>query len=350
MIPDPKSEPATQPQTTAANAKNIAIFAGLIGIVAILLAGACTLSWCWKHRDTRETRKAARKAAAAAARGAKPEAVIATLQKLLDEKTRHIWFLPTNEAEQSKWKFWNLRWGDQPSVTVDYVGQLTEDQFLRFAGDGGKVPANVKVLKELLAFSANLLKNPELTQSAKATLTERRLDGFFLANDFDGAIALLEKDTLPNRSPAWQKATAAKLRFHKAEQAQNWAEANTQMLAFIDFMLSEEQKDFEDCDPTTGIVYSREWVVARNYLRCANCSKQLKDTAKSNAYHDLAGKFFKAAVEKAKDDEAALKVLEEEMKSNGIEFVPPAKTVAAKPAEAKPAEAKSEAKKPDAAK
>ena len=346
----------------AANVKNIALFGGFVLVVVLLLAGACTLSWCWKNRDTNETRRSARKAASVAVRDAKPEAVLPTLERLLNEKSRHIWFEPKDEKEQSKWKFWNLRWGDLPSVTVDYVAQLTEDQFLRFAGDGKSIPANVGVLKSLLDFSGKLIQNPELSKSAQASLTERRLDGFFLANDFAGAIALLEKGALPNRTPTWQKATAAKLRSHKAMEEKNWKEACTQMLVFIEFMLSEEQKDFEDCDPTTGIVYSREWVVARNYLRCANFMKDVKDDAKSQEYRGLADKYFKAAVEKAKDDADALKSLEEEMKANGFTFVAPVKeekkpAEAAKP-EAKPAEAAkpaaetkpADAQKPDAAK
>ena len=313
-------------------------------VAAVMVIAACTLSWCWKNRDTNETRKAARKAASQAVRAASAETVLPTLQKLVTEKSRHIWFEPKDEKKQSKWKFWNLRWGNRSSVTADYVGQLTEDQFIRFAGDGGKTPANVKVLKELLAFSAELLKNPEFSKNAAQSLSERRLDGFFLANDFDGAINLLEKEGLPNRTPAWAKATAAKLRAHKAMEAKNWPEACTQMLVFIDFMLSDEQKEFEDCDPTTGIVYSRDWVVARNYLRCAQFMKDANNAAKSQEYRDLAGKYFKTALEKAQDDESSLKVLVQEMKDSNfpVELKKPEgkKTSEAQPAAEKPVETK----------
>ena len=308
----------------------IAISSVFAGVVILLLAASCTLSWCWKNRDTNETKRAARKAASLQLREAKPEQVLVTLKRLVDEKSRHIWYLPAEERKQSKWKFWNIRWGDLPRVSVDYVGQLTEDQFIRFSGDGAQTPANVPLLKDLLAFSADLLKNPELSKSAAQALSERRLDGFFLSNDFAGAIALLEKEGLPNRTPAWAKATAAKLRAHKAMEAKDWQEACTQMLAFIDFMLSDEQKDFEDCDPTTGIVYSRDWVVARNYLRCSAFMKSAGDAAKSAAYRDLAGTFFKTALEKAKEDESSLKVLVQEMKDADFPVAP----------EAKPAETK----------
>ena len=61
--------------------------------------------------------------------------------------------------------------------------------------------------------------------------------------------------------------------------AKDHKEAIKQLQGFIDFMLSDEQKDFEDCDPTSGIFYSREWVVARNYMRCFNMATEMKDAA-----------------------------------------------------------------------
>ena len=90
-------------------------------------------------------------------------------------------------------------------------------------------------------------------------------------------------------------------------EAKDWQEACTQMLAFIDFMLSDEQKDFEDCDPTTGIIYSREWVVGKNYLRCRDLARDLKDAT-------LEADYFK----KAKDDPKALPELKKEAQAVGL--------------------------------
>ncbi len=342
--------------TSGSTFPKIVSFVGFCFVVLVILVSACTLSWCWKNRDTKETRKAARKAAAKLVREATPEGVLPALTKLVTEKSRHIWFEPKDETLQSKWKFWTLRWGDLTAVPIDYVGQLTEDQFIRFAGNGKDVPANTKVLKDLLAFSETLLKNPDLTKNAAQGLSERRLDGYFLANDFDGAIKLLETEGLPNRTKTWQQATASKLRAHKAMEAKDWTGATTNMLAFIAFMLSDEQKDFEDCDPTTGIVYSRDWVVALNYERCSKFMKDANDAAKSKEYHDLAGKYYTMALDKAKGDESSLKALVEEMKAAGfpvdpkiLEKKPAEKPVEAKPAEPKPVEAKP-AEKPAEAK
>ena len=123
---------------------------------------------------------------------------------------------------------------------------------------------------------------------------------------------------MPSRSPAWCKGTAAKLRAHKAMEAGDKKEAVKQLLVFGEFMLSDEQKDFEDCDPTTGIVYSRDWVVARNYLRCSKMSREVGDTANADKYLVEAKKFFATAHEKAKDDQKSLDSLRAEMKEGGF--------------------------------
>ena len=232
-----------------------------------------------------------RREISAAVRARTPEQIIPFLNRLVDCP----WFRP-----------------------ADLIGQLVEDQFIRFAGDGGARPADVARLKDLLAFSQKLLDAKMLSEAAENSLRERRLDGFFLSNDFDGAIACLEREGVPSRSPAWCKGTAAKLRAHKAMEAGDKKEAVKQLLVFGDFMLSEEQKDFEDCDPTTGIVYSRAWVVARNYMRCSRMSREIGDAANADAYLAKAKTYFAMAHDKAKDDRKSLESLRDEMKENGL--------------------------------
>ena len=304
-------------------------------LVAVLAALAIIVACAWNCRDTPESRRAARKEASKALRACPPEQVLPFLEKLVSEKSFHTWFTTCEKGESSPWCFWTLRCGSLTAVPYDYIGQLTEDQFIRFAGDGGAKPADVARLKELLAFSDKLLKMSVLTTPAANALKERRLDGYFLSGDFDGAITYLETEGVPSRSPAWCKGTAAKLRAHKAMEAGDKKEAVKQLLVFGEFMLSDEQKDFEDCDPTTGIVYSRDWVVARNYMRCANMSRELGDAANADKYFAEAKKYFATAHDKAKDDQKSLETLRDEMKAAGLE--PPA--LPAKPAAPAPAPA-----------
>ena len=200
--------------------------------------------------------------------------------------------------------------------SADLIAQLVENQIIRFAGNGNETQTDVQRLKDLISFAETLL--PRCSEDGANSLIERRLDAYFLVGDYDSAITLLESGKLKTRSPGWCAGTAAKLRAHKAMAAKNNKDAIVHLLAFIKFMLSDEQKDFEDCDPTTGIFYSREWVVARNYMRCANMAAEMKDDTKAAEYKELAKKNFTIALKKAKDDTKSLPVLKEEAKSVGL--------------------------------
>ena len=237
---------------------------------------------------------------------AQPDAVLPYLQNLADTLTLRMVF---------DGQMVSLPKGTVTAISADLVGQLAEDAFIRLAGPSAPSAENMKHLNALLDFTAKLL--PRLSEGAQQSLLDRRLDGFFLTGNYDGAIALLDKG-LPSHTPGWCKGTAAKLRYHRLLEVGKREEALQQLLVFINFMLSDEQKDFEDCDPTTGIFYSREWVVARNYMRCFNMATEMKDAAKAAEDKELAKKNFAIALQKAKDDTKSLPVLKEEAKSVGL--------------------------------
>ena len=291
------------------------LIAAVVVLVVIVLAAVGVVKWCWENRDTTESRREARKAVSKELRETPPEEVLAKLEKLASEKSLHVWFEKDAEGKECPCRFWTLRMASQTRVPYDYIGQLTENQIIRFAGNDKEKP-NAQRIKELLAFSEKLL--PLCTKDGAASLTERRLDAFFLVGDYDSAITLLESGKITTRTPLWCKGTAAKLRAHKAMDAKEYKEAIKQLQVFGEFMLSDEQKDFEDCDPTTGIFYSREWVVARNYMRCFNMATEMKDAAKAAEFKELAKKNFAIALQKAKDDQKSLPILKEEAKSVGL--------------------------------
>lgn len=237
---------------------------------------------------------------------ARPAEVLPYLQVLADTLTLRMVF---------DGQMVSLPKGTVTSISADLVGQLAEDALIRLGGPATPSPEGVKRLKDLLDFTGKLL--PRLSESAQETMQDRRLDGFFLAGDYDGALALLDKG-LPSHSPGWCKGTAAKLRYHRMLDAGKREEALKQLLIFIDFMRSDEQKDFEDCDPTTGVVYSREWVIGRNYLRCLELARALGDAARANEYAKKAKDYFATALEKAKNDPKALAELKKEAKAVGL--------------------------------
>ncbi len=257
----------------------------------------------------RRCRQFVRKAAVKTFRAicpAQADAVLPYLQNLADTLTLRMQF---------DGQLVSLPKGHVTALPVDLVGQLAEDAFIRLAGASAPSPANVKRLNELLAFTDKLM--PRLSEGAQQSLLDRRLDGFFLTGNYDGAIALLDKG-LPSHTPGWCKGTAAKLRYHRLEAAGQKDAALKQLLIFIDFMLSDEQKDFEDCDPTTGIIYSREWVVGKNYLRCRDLARDLKDSALEAEYFKKAKELYAVALQKAKDDAKALAELKKEAQAVGL--------------------------------
>ena len=257
----------------------------------------------------RRCRQFARKATVKTFRAlcpAQADAVLPYLQDLADTLTLRLQF---------DGQLVSLPKGAVTALPVDLVGQLTEDAVIRLAGPGAPSPENVKHLKALLDFSEKLL--PRLSEGAQQSLLDRRLDGFFLTGNYDGAIALLDKG-LPSHTPGWCKGTAAKLRYHQFLANGKKDEALRQLLVFIDFMLSDEQKDFEDCDPTTGIIYSREWVVGKNYIRCWEIARDLKDAAREAEFLKKAKECYATALHKAKDDPKALAELKKEAQAVGL--------------------------------
>ena len=188
-------------------------------IVVVGLVGAGVVNWCWKNRDTAETRREARKAVAKELREMPDEGVLPYLSELRDKKSLHVWFQPGPDGQECPCRFWTLRAASQTRVPYDYIGQQTENMIIRFAGNGKDKQTDVTRLKELIAFSETLL--PLCSKEGAISLTERRLDGFFLIGDYDSAISLLESGKITSRTPAWCKGTAAKLRAHKAMDAKD---------------------------------------------------------------------------------------------------------------------------------
>ena len=195
---------------------------------------------------------------------------------------------------------------------------LAEEAFIRLAGDVKSPKADTdRRIKELISYSDYLLGLDKMSDVAKNSLCERRLDGYFLIGDYDGAVALLEKG-IAGRTPEWCKSTVAKLRAHKAMEAKQNKEAIKQLIIFIDYMLSDAMKDFEDSDPANGVVYSREWVAAKNYMRCATLAGDDGDAKGKADFTEKAKPLYKTALEKAKEDKVSLEELQKEIKSYGL--------------------------------
>lgn len=269
-------------------------------IIAALVGG---IVWAWNIQTTPEMAREERKTVNKELKAAKPEEVIPMFEKLVTQKFWRVRF----NLSRCPWMFIS----HETRIAPDYIAQLFEDTFIRFSGTGDMSSVNGEMLKKLIAFSDKVVAI--CSPAAEKSLKERRLDGYFLTNDFDGAIRELEKG-IAGRSAVWCAGTIAKLRAHKAMEKGDNAEVVKQLLEFGKFLASDEMKDFEDCDPTTGIVYSAEWVIARNFMRCAEYSRKAGDEKAAADYTAKAQPFFKIALDKAKDDAKSLEALRKEIK------------------------------------
>ena len=291
--------------------KKLLTFFAVLAVLAVVLAAG--FRYLWSIRQTKEQVRETCKAVRQEFRKAPLDEAAPQLRKLYGERRFTVRF-----GEKFPYVGDGFSIGMEPRVPYDFIGLLTEEAFIRLAGDVKSPKADTdRRLKELIDLSGVMLVDGKLTSSARDSLRERRLDGFFLIDDFDGAIKELENG-LPGHTPEWCTSTVAKLRAHKAMNAGQRKEAIKQLLIFIDYMLSDVMKDFEDSDPANGVVYSREWVAAKNYMRCATLSGDDGDAKAKADFTEKALPLYKTALEKVKDDEVSLKELQKEMKSYGL--------------------------------
>ena len=278
-----------------------------IAVLAAVIAGGYVK--LWSMRQSRDQQRATEKQVRKEFRAAPMDEAAQRLRKLTDEH-----FFTVRSADS----FPFLKVSSEPRVSYDSIGLLAEEAFIRLASDVKSPKADTdRRIKDLIAYSTYLLGLDKLSEVARNSLCERRLDGYFLIGDYDGAVALLDKG-IGGRTPEWCKSTVAKLRAHKAMEAKQNKEAIKQLQIFIDYMLSDAMKDFEDADPANGVVYSREWVAAKNYMRGATLAGEDGDAKGKADFTEKAKPLYKAALEKAKDDKDSLAELQKEMKAYGL--------------------------------
>lgn len=282
-----------------------------IFLVLLVLSAATAggISWLWSIRQTKEHERETCKAVRQEFKKASLDDAAVQLQKLAGER-----FFTVRFGEE----FPYISLGFEPRVPYDFIGLLVEEAFLRLAGDTKSPKADTdRRILALIGLSGDMIASGKLSEPASNSLLERRLDGFFLVGDYDGAVNLM-KNGIPGHTPEWCASTIAKLRAHKAMEANEYKEAIKQLLIFIEYMLSDVMKDFEDSDPANGVVYSREWVAAHNYMRCAKMAGKDGDEKAKADFTSKAIPLYKIALSKAKDDEVSIKELKREMKKYGL--------------------------------
>jgi len=304
-----------------------AMAAGLAAVAIIGSIGGAYYGICAHLRFTQanersmlsETDKAVREATAKA-----PDSVLPMLEKM---KTEQVWRVRFREDWQNGYRkqmpdksIATLKIGLIPTIAKElkvprtHLAGLVEDVFIRFAGNGFPNAEAQARIRKVIAFAEEL--EPSLSPSDAKSLRERLLDAHFLVNDFDGAVAILEKG-LPGHTENWCKAAIAKIRAHQAEEKKDDAEALKQFIAFGEAMEAEPDSGVPEYDPTSGVAYCRSWVLAKNARRCSEYAKKTGKDGDSAAFLEKAKALYAKALEET-DDEKSLSVLKKEMAEAGL--------------------------------
>ena len=281
---------------------------GKSAAVAAVAAGALAAAGfaLWAIRITPSEIAAIKKDSARAIRRAAPDTVVPQLERMAGD-----WTVRSRFFARFPW----VKVTRETRVPVDHIAYLAEDAFLRFSGRGYPSQEDRARIKALLAFAASF--SPRCSPGMRIPLAERMLDAHFIIDDFDGAIAMLEAG-FPGRSVNWARAAAAKIRAHRAEMRHDDAAALESFVAFGEAIGAEPDPGVPECDPATGISYSRSWVLAKNHRRIAEYAAKLGKAELAEKSRQEAARLYAKALEDLADDETSLAALKEEMKTAGM--------------------------------
>lgn len=192
-------------------------------------------------------------------------------------------------------------------VNPEQVGMLFSQYFYETIDDAA-------VVRKLCSIGEKIL--PECKdKTINEVVKVRLLDGAFIVENYDLAVEMLEKG-IPGKDQQWHEMSIPKVKAHRALAKNQPREAIAYFRQFMDACLKSSQT--EEFDPTTGVAYSREWILARNENRIAGIYDSIKDTDAAKKSHEEAKRLFKLALEKAAKDPDALKLLKEETKDMGL--------------------------------
>lgn len=192
-------------------------------------------------------------------------------------------------------------------VNPEQIGMLFSQYFYETIEDAA-------VVRKLCEIGEKVLPDCK-DKTINEVVKVRLLDGAFIVENYDLAVDMLEKG-IPGKDQQWHDMSIPKVKAHRALAKNQPREAITFFRQFMEACLKSNQT--EEFDPTTGVAYSREWILARNEKRIAGIYESIKDVDAAKKSNDEAKRLFKLALEKASKDPDALKILKEETKDMGL--------------------------------
>ena len=192
-------------------------------------------------------------------------------------------------------------------VRTDQVASLLERYFYDFVEDHAAIKGLCVIARRVMDASKD--------EESKNAMKIKLMDGAFIVEDYDLALAMLEQG-IPDKPKAWHDMSIPKVKAHRALTQDKKLEA---IGYFRDFMkVLVEVGPEEEHDPTTGVAYSKEWILGHNAYRIATLYDALSDTANAAKAREEAKALFDAALEKVSKDDDTLSVLKAEMKEMGF--------------------------------
>ncbi len=186
-------------------------------------------------------------------------------------------------------------------VSPNQIGSIFDRYFYEVASDKDLVKALCQIGPELITRCSD--------ENIANSLKVKILDGAFIIEDYDLAVSMLEQG-IPGKDKAWHDMSLPKVKAHRAQAQQKPRDAVKYYREFMDCWTNSDKE--EEFDPTSGIAYSKAWILARNASRIAEILQSIPDEAEAAKARDEARNYFKKAIEKAATDEAALKLVTEE--------------------------------------
>ncbi|MFA7173763.1 MAG: hypothetical protein WC340_10170 [Kiritimatiellia bacterium] len=187
------------------------------------------------------------------------------------------------------------------TVSPDRIAYLFDHYFYAVAADRALIKELCKIGPELIDACSN--------ENIKNSLKVKILDGAFIIEDYDLAVSMLEAG-IPGKDKAWHEMSLPKVKAHRAQANKQPREAVKHYREFMECWKNSDKQ--EEMDPTSGIAYSKEWILARNASRIAEILSTIPDEAEAAKARNEAQTYFKVAMEKAQNDAAALKLVTEE--------------------------------------
>jgi tetratricopeptide (TPR) repeat protein len=180
---------------------------------------------------------------------------------------------------------------EKVGVAHDVRAALFRDEFYYVLGKAG--PEGIAAMVKL----GNALNAGMPAGDEKERLKVMLVDGCFMTEDYEGALALLESG-IENRDEQWTRMATDKVQAHLALKR---GDVDGAVKCFRKFMEYVETWESAETDPSTGVRHTKEMTLGFNTKRIAGIYKDAGRMKEAEAAYDEARKYYEKALEDAKE-------------------------------------------------